>query len=287
MKIPRSIWGQATPARRPGFGACAVAAATAVLVLTAGASSAMAQAPVGPVDPGIADGTAQQQLDAAKQRWQAANVSDYHYTVQRQCFCVPSFVGPVTIVVRDDLPQATPAGFEDVATVSRLHAIVQQAIDDRVERLGVVYGARGVPASIAIDRSSMIADDEITYRVSGFTVDPRSRLLVSYRRTGGFIGVDDRLSVARDGRAIRTERGGAPTEFDVSPADLSELKNALEAADFPSLKPVYKPPFPISDGFVFTITYRSKTVVAFEGGVPAALEPPIAVLSRLFASPPA
>jgi len=283
MRTARSIWAQAASARRSTFSACALAA-TAVLVLTAGASSATAQAPV---DPGIADGTAQQQLDAAKLRWQAANVSNYHYTVERRCFCVPSFVGPATIVVRDDLPQATPAGFEDIAAVPRLHAIVQKAIDDRVERLGVAYDARGVPLSIAIDRSSMIADDEITYLVSDFTVDPRSRLIVAYQRTGGFIGVDDRLSVARNGRAIRTERGGAPEEFDVSPADLSELQDVLEAADFPSLKPVYKPPFPISDGFVFTITYRSKTVVAFEGAVPAALEPPIAVLSRLFAGSPA
>lgn len=282
MRIARSIWAPAASARRTTFSACAVAV-TAVLALAAGASSAMAQAPTGPVDPGIADGTAQRQLDAAKQRWQAANVHDYHYTVQRQCFCAPSFVGPATIVVRNDLPQGTPAGFEDVATVPRLHAIVQKAIDDRVERLGVVYNARGVPVSIAIDGSSMIADDEITYLVSGFTVDPRSRLLVSYQRTGGFIGVDDRLSVARDGRAIRSERGGSPQEFDLSPAELSELKAALEAANFPSLKPVYKPPFPISDGFVFTVTYNGKTVVVYEGAiVPAGLQQVIARLSQIF-----
>lgn len=282
MKIARSIRAQAASARRSTFSTRAVAVA-AVLLLTAGASSAMAQAPTGPVDPGIADGTAQRQLDAAKQRWQAANVHDYHYTVQRQCFCVPSFVGPASIVVRDDLPQGTPAGFEDVATVPRLHAIVQKAIDDRVERLGVVYTARGVPVSIAIDRSSMVADDEITYLVSGFTVDPRSRFLVSYQRTGGFIGVDDRLSVARNGRVIRTERGGAPTEFDLSPAALSELTDALEAADFPSLKPEYKPPFPISDGFVFTVTHRSKTVVVYEEAIiPAGLQQVIARLSQIF-----
>lgn len=282
MRTARSIWAQAASARRSTFSACALAA-TAVLVLTAAASSATAQAPLGPVDPGIADGTAQQQLDAAKLRWQAASVSNYHYTVERRCFCVPSFAGPATIVVRDDLPQATPAGFEEVATVPRLHAIVQKAIDDRVERLGVAYDARGVPLSIAIDRSSMIADDEITYLVSGFTVDPRSRLLVAYQRTGGFIGVDDRLSVARNGRAIRTERGGAPTEFDVSPADLSELKDALEAADFPSLKAVYKPPFVLSDGFVFTVTYNGKTVMVYEEAtIPAALQQVIARLSQIF-----
>ncbi|MGI9097404.1 MAG: DUF6174 domain-containing protein [Solirubrobacteraceae bacterium] len=104
----------------------------------------------------------------------------------------------------------SPAGAvdPDIANGTAQHAIVQQAINDRVERLGVTYDARGVPQSISIDRRLMIADDEITYRITGFTVDPRSRLLVAFHRTGGFIGVDDRLSVARDGLAIRTARTG-------------------------------------------------------------------------------
>ncbi|MGH2942806.1 MAG: DUF6174 domain-containing protein [Solirubrobacteraceae bacterium] len=263
-------------------------AAAAALLVGAAASSAVAQAPAS-VDPGIADGTAQRELDAAKQRWQAAGIGDYHFTVERQCFCAPSFRGPVTIVVRGGAPDATtPAAFQDIATVPRLHAIVQQAIDDRVERLDVTYDARGVPLAISIDRSSMVADDEIAYLVSGFTVDSRSRPLVDYRRSGGFIGVDDRLSVAHNGLATRTERGGAPEEFQLSPADLGALKDVLEAADFPSLKPVYKPPFPLSDGFVYTVTYRAKTVVVFEGAaIPAPLDAAIAALGQLFAAPPA
>jgi hypothetical protein len=264
---------------------CALAvAAAAVLLLSTGASSAMAQAPAsGTVDPGIANGTAQRQLDAARQRWQAAQISDYHYTVERVCFCAPSFRGPATIVVRNDKPLAPPASFEDIATIPRLHAIVQQAINNQVERLNVTYDTRGVPLTISIDRRVMIADDEITYRITGFTVDPRSRLLVSFHRTGGFIGVDDRLSVAPDGLAIRTARDGVPHEFHLSAADLTELTAVLEAADFPSLKPEYRPEFPVSDGFTYTITFRDKTVVASEGAIPPELEAPIALLSRLFA----
>ncbi|MGI9099249.1 MAG: DUF6174 domain-containing protein [Solirubrobacteraceae bacterium] len=272
------------PARRLTFTTRALAVSAAGVLLLTGASSAMAQtpSPAGAVDPDIANGTAQQQLDGARQRWQAAHISDYHYTVERVCFCVPSFRGPATIVVRDDAPLDPPASFEDVATIPKLHAIVQQAIDDRVERLGVTYDALGVPQSISIDPRLMIADDEITYRITGFTVDPRSRLLVAFHRTGGLIGVDDRLSVARDGLAIRTARDGVPHEFHLSAADLTELNAVLEAADFPSLKPVYRPPFPVSDGFTYTLTYRSKTVEASEGAIPPALEAPIAVLSRLF-----
>jgi hypothetical protein len=282
MGIARSIRPQARSARRSTFSTIAAAGAAA-LVLGAGASSAVAQAPQRSVDPGIANGTAQQQLNAAKQRWQAAQISNYHYTVERQCFCAPSFRGPVTIVVRNDKPQGTPAGFENVATVPLLHAVVQKAIDDKVDRLGVVYDRRGVPLSIAIDGRLMIADDEITYLVSGFTVDPRPSQLVSYHRTGGFIGVDDRLSITSDGRVTRTDRNGVPEEFDLSPAALSELQDALEAANFPSLKSVYKPPFTVSDGFVYTVTYHGKTVVVYqEAVIPAGLQQVIARLSQIF-----
>ena len=44
----------------------------------------------------------------------------------------------------------------------------------------------------------------------------------------------------------------------------------LEAADFASLKPLYRPPFTVSGGFTYTLTYRDKTVVALERGVPVA-----------------
>jgi hypothetical protein len=171
MRRPHRTRPASAPARRlfPTIRALAVAA-TAALLLT-GASSAMAQAPSGAVDPTIANGTAQKQLDAARQRWQAAHIRDYHFTIERVCFCAPSSRGPATIVVRNDVPLAPPAEFADVATVRKLHAIVQKAINDRVAHLTVAYDPRGVPLSIAIDGSEMIADDEITYRVSGFTVD--------------------------------------------------------------------------------------------------------------------
>jgi hypothetical protein len=145
----------------------------AAVVLLTGASSvtAQAQVPTHPVDPNIANGTAQQQLNAARQRWQAAHIGDYHFTVERSCFCPPSFRGPATIVVRNGAALAPPAAFAEVATVPRLHAIVQKAINDQVERLDVTYDARGVPLSISIDVSSQIADEETAYKVTDFTVD--------------------------------------------------------------------------------------------------------------------
>jgi hypothetical protein len=115
---------------------------------------------------------------------------------------------------------------------------------------------------------------------AGAAVSP-ARLLVAYHRTGGFLGLDDRLSVTRSGLAVHTARDGSQQVFQLQAAELTELENVLEAADFPSLKREYLPKFPVSDGFTYTITHRNRTVVTADGGIPPELEAPIAVLNRL------
>jgi hypothetical protein len=176
-----------------------------------GASSVSARAlPAGPVDPQISDGTAQAELDAAVAHWNQAGIADYHFTVERICFCVPAFRGPATIIVRGGEALAPPAQFEDVATVAKLHALVQKAIDDQVEDLEVHYDDRGVPVSIQVDASTMIADEEVSFRVTDFAFDapaPWARgdlaLLVHWR------GPNDNASrkvICRDGVLV----GGWP-----------------------------------------------------------------------------
>jgi hypothetical protein len=173
MRRPHWTARASTPARllTRNARAAAMTAAAVVLLTGAGSATAQAQAPAHPVDPGIVNGTEQQQLNAARQRWQAAHIGDYHFTVERLCFCPPSFRGPATITVRNGAPLAPPAEFTEVATVPRLHTVIQKAINDRVERLDVTYDTRGVPLSISIDVSSMIADEETAYRITAFTVD--------------------------------------------------------------------------------------------------------------------
>lgn len=122
--------------------------------------------------------------------------------------------------------------------------------------------------------------------LAGAAVAP-ARLLVAYHRTGGFLGLDDRLSVTQNGLATHTARDGSQQVFQLPPADLAELQDALEAADFPSLKAKYLPEFPVSDGFTYTLTHRNKTVVTADGAVPAALEGLIALLNGLITAPPA
>jgi hypothetical protein len=173
--------------------------AVSVAALTASAQAA----PVGGVDPTIANGSAQQALDAARAQWQQAGVVDYHYTVERICFCAPAFRGPAAIVVRNGQALSPPSQFEEVATVPKLHAVVQDAIDDQVERLDVEYGPDGVPLSIEVDPSTQIADEEVSFRVTGFGADrPRAFAkgdLAVHLRWRGPGGDASRLLVCRDG----------------------------------------------------------------------------------------
>jgi hypothetical protein len=139
--------------------------AAALLAGAAGAPVASALAPGDTVDPDIADGSAQRALDAARARWRAFDVHSYRYRAQLQCFCTPGTIAPAVLVVRAGKPVDPPARLRGIATVPRIFRRVQEAIDDRVAGLSVRYGKRGVPRSVQIDPSLMIADEEIGYVV--------------------------------------------------------------------------------------------------------------------------
>ena len=165
-------------------------------------SSAQA-APLPAVDPHITDGSAQHDLAVATARWHILGGPHYHYSVERICFCAPGYRGPSQIVVRGGQPLGAAPAFSDVATVPRLFAIVQEAIDDEVASLTVHYDLRGVPVSIDIDRNRQIIDEEMSYRVRDFALDrpyayARGDVHLSLRWRGPG-GDADRQVVCRDG----------------------------------------------------------------------------------------
>jgi hypothetical protein len=146
----------------------ALSAAGAVLAATlaVGASSA-AQGPPS-IDPAITDGSAQKALDGARAAWKAAGIKNYQVRVALGCFCPEQYRTPRTIRVRRLAPVNPPPHLKDMATVPRMFRKIQGAIDAKVAMVDVTYGARGVPRSITIDRSRMIADEEQYYTVDRF-----------------------------------------------------------------------------------------------------------------------
>lgn len=144
-----------------------VAAPLAAAVLTV--VPAVAQQPQEVPDASITDGSAQRALDAAKARWKAKGPRSYTMRVRRSCFCPPPYTSPHTVVVRGGRITRAHEAVRDVATVPRLFRVVQRAIDGKAVRLTVRYDAtRGVPRSIAVDQSFMIADEEQALTVDRF-----------------------------------------------------------------------------------------------------------------------
>jgi hypothetical protein len=140
----------------------------ASIAAVAGGGSAVAQNEDVP-DPQIADGTEQRRLDSARGVWRGLGIDSYSFRVQRQCFCPTDVTKPRVMVVRKGRPVGKiPSHLRAVATVPRLHKMVQEAIDKEVARLDVRYGARGVPTHVYIDRSFRIADEEDAYLVDRF-----------------------------------------------------------------------------------------------------------------------
>jgi len=131
-------------------------------------TAAQGQAPGDEVDAGILDGSEQRRLSSARRAWKAAAVSSYSFRITRACFCPPA--QDIRIVVRRGRPAST-TGEEllDVATVPRMFRRIQRSIDKKVAGLTVRYGKRGVPSSISIDGSKLVADDELGYTISRFT----------------------------------------------------------------------------------------------------------------------
>ena len=130
--------------------------------------AAAAQDPGDRTDAGILDGSEQRRLDSARRAWKKAGVRSYSFRLTRACFCPPA--QNIRIVVRRGRPAAsTGEELLDVATVPRMFRRIQRSIDAKVAGLTVRYGKRGVPGSISIDGSLLIADDELGYTIRRFT----------------------------------------------------------------------------------------------------------------------
>lgn len=105
--------------------------------------------------------------------------------------------------------------------------------------------------------------------------------LVTYVRSGGFIGRQDSLRVLASGAAVST-RGA----FRLSATRLSTLRSTLRAARFATLLPRYDADAPVADGYTYRVTYAGRTVVVEqEAEIPARLARLLDLLADLLAAP--
>jgi hypothetical protein len=117
--------------------------------------------------------------------------------------------------------------------------------------------------------------------------DPDAGILVTFMRSGGFAGVEDRLRIQRDGAARVQREGGEARDFQVPEAEVAQLEAELDAADFPHLRSSYRNDPAIADGFVYQVTYEGRTVRCEQDAGPPALERVIDHLERVLSDAPA
>jgi len=104
-----------------------------------------------------------------------------------------------------------------------------------------------------------------------------SPVLVSFRQTGGFVGVERSVVVRKSG-AVTAENVRVST---LSRARVTALRNALEAARWRTLKSRYAKVH-VADGFLYAITYGGRTIRIDQGAtLPPRLARPFVLLQRI------
>lgn len=154
-------------------------------VLAAALTNCSAPAQVAPADPEggaavqpdpVPSGPAaprSPELDAARERWEAAGLDGYEMTLRRVCFCpAPDYTGPFGVTVRGgELAAVTLDGVrvddDRGETVEDLFELIENAYARKAETVAVEFDPElGYPTNVSIDYSAQVADEEIGYMVS-------------------------------------------------------------------------------------------------------------------------
>lgn len=132
------------------------------LLLAAGCSL------LGPTD------QARDDLERARQRWEARDLDRYTYLIRRACECLPETTGPFEVRVRpgeepvvirpEDGERLEPPLADAFPTVSGLFDLIDQALRRGAYRVDVDYDpTTGTPVRITIDDDERVADEELLY----------------------------------------------------------------------------------------------------------------------------
>jgi Family of unknown function (DUF6174) len=117
----------------------------------------------------------------AKQTWETGGILNYHFTISQSCYCVSE--GPINVVVRGGtLTAATyvntglPVGddrFTRLPTLSGLFALADSGYSQNAASIRfTVNAALGYLEYLYIDYFVDLADEELSYTITGFGRDP-------------------------------------------------------------------------------------------------------------------
>jgi len=124
-----------------------------------------------------------QELTAGERLWKDQGLTDYDFTLERQCFCPEDWRGPVNIQVRDGVAVSVTyvstggavndGKFDNADTIDKLFTMLENAytgkgdFEQEADTINVTYSSQmGYPTSFFIDVSQQIADEEQGYTVT-------------------------------------------------------------------------------------------------------------------------
>ncbi|MGH7542120.1 MAG: DUF6174 domain-containing protein [Gemmatimonadota bacterium] len=116
------------------------------------------------------------ELAQARERWEAAALSDYRFDYRLSCFCGSPANRDVTVEVRDgavvaatfhdDGPAATVHDVEGLSTIDELFDRIERTLEQEPEQFTAEYDATfGHPISVSADIAFNISDEEFAFRV--------------------------------------------------------------------------------------------------------------------------
>jgi hypothetical protein len=123
------------------------------------------------------------QMNAARSRWEKQGLDDYTFRYRRLCFCPSESTRLVIVTVRQDTVaevvyadtrQPVPANmFREYRTIDGLFGVIQDAVNRGADKINVTYDpARGYPTNAAFDYEKDATDDEITFTVDSVEALP-------------------------------------------------------------------------------------------------------------------
>jgi hypothetical protein len=115
------------------------------------------------------------------------------------------------------------------------------------------------------------------------STEPSAQPLLEYRRSGGFVGFDDRLLVSQTGE-VRVARNGTTRTYQIDSNQLATLQKLLADAKLNTLTSVSAASG--SDLISYSITYQGTTVTTMDTVIPSVLEPVIQSCNRLIEQKP-
>jgi hypothetical protein len=122
--------------------------------------------------------TSRQEFNAARQKWQVAEIHDYSFTFFQSCFCLNRQA--VRVVVKDDKVHSannvrgdTAVTAEQVGkplTMTEIFQQIEEGYAKPADRIRLSLNPQyGYPEEVYIDYVEMMADEELRYSISDFT----------------------------------------------------------------------------------------------------------------------